>query len=524
MDFGHELLENDLDRVADRLEMAFDRMPALGRAGIKSIVNGPFTFGPDGNPMIGPVPGLKNYWTAVGVMAGFCQAGGVGLCLAEWMIEGEPSIDVWAMDIARFGEFATRDYGTVKSTENYERRFKLTFPNEELPAMRQQKTTAIYDDLIQKGAVMGASFGLEHALWFAESQETAHENPSFRRSNAFDYVANEVKAVRENVGMIEIANFSKHEITGSGAKAFLDYLTPITLPKLGRIKLTPLLTPKGKLYGDLSVANLGNDRYMLFGSGNAQEMHRRWIEKHLPAQDVHYANRTDDYHGLAISGPKSRALLQTLTRDNLDKDNFKFSEIRETSLAGVPVILVRLSFSGELGYEIYCKPVYLRKLHQAITETGAKYSLQHYGARALMSLRLEKGWGVWGSDYRPDFTAAESGLSAFINYQKESFIGKEATVQEQKNGAKKQLVTLVVNTDDIDCHADEAVFHNGECVGYVSSGGYAHWVQKSVVMAYVPSTLVNDQTSFEVEILGERYPAILHKAPLYDPQGLKMLS
>ena len=214
LDFGQELLPHDLDRIADRLEMSFERIPALGEAGIKDIICGPFTFGPDGNPMIGPVPGVRNYWVAVGVMAGFCQGGGVGRSMAEWMIDGEPSIDVWAMDIARFGEFATPEWGTVKSSENYERRFVMTFPNETLPKGRRQKTTALYDRLVAKGAVMDQGFGLEHALWFADGLEDAHEDPSFRRSRAHEYVAREVKAVREAVGCIEIANYSKHGFEG----------------------------------------------------------------------------------------------------------------------------------------------------------------------------------------------------------------------------------------------------------------------------------------------------------------------
>ena len=251
--FGHELLEAKMDHIAERLELGFERMPILGRTGIKNIINGPFTFGPDGNPLIGPVPGMRNYWVAVGVMAGFCQAGGVGMCMAEWMIDGEPSIDVWAMDVARFGNFATPDWGTVKSSENYERRFMMTFPNETLPKGRRQKTTAIYDRLTARGAVWGQGFGLEHALWFANGPEDAHEAPTFERSRAHDYVAREVKAVREAVGALEIANYSKHEFKGAGARAALDHLLAGRIPKPGRLALTPMLTEKGKLYGDLTV-------------------------------------------------------------------------------------------------------------------------------------------------------------------------------------------------------------------------------------------------------------------------------
>ena len=523
LDFGHELLPPDLDRIADRLELAFDRIPALGRAGIKNIVNGPFTFGPDGNPMIGPVPGMKNYWAAVAVMAGFCQAGGVGLCMAEWMIEGEPSVDVWAMDIARFGAFATRDYGTVKSAENYSRRFQLTYPNEELPAMRRQKTTALHDRLLARGAVMGASFGLEHALWFADSPRAAQETPTLRRSNAFGHVAREVRAVREAVGAIEIANFAKHEFTGPGAADFLDRLLANRLPAEGRLNLTPMLTPKGKLYGDLTVARLDGGAFCLFGSGAAQDMHRRWFERHLPESGVTYRNRSDELHGIALSGPRSHELLARITRDDVSANAFRFRDIRRTTVGGVPVLLARISFSGELGFEIYCGPQYQLKLFEEIGHAGADLGLGLYGARALMSLRLEKNWGAWTLDFRPDFTAAESGLDAFVRFDKEAdFIGKAAALAERERGPEKRLVTLIVETGDIDCHADEAIFHDGGCVGFVTSGGYAHFVGKSVAMGYVPAALAVPDQSFEVEILGDLYPARLQAEPLHDPLGERM--
>ena len=441
-DFGHDLLEPQLDHIADRLEIGFQRIPALQQAGIRKIINGPFTFGPDGNPMIGPVPGMKNYWVAVGVMAGFCQAGGVGLCMAEWMMDGEPSIDVWAMDVARFGDFATPHYGTVKSTENYQRRFILTFPNETLPAARCQRTTAIYDRLIARGAVMDASFGLETAQWFANDSEDAHEDPTFRRSRAHDYVAAEVKAVREAVGAVEIANFAKHQFTGPGARKFLDYLLAGSIPKPGRITLTPMLTPKGKLYGDLTVACLDENTYMLFGSGAAQEMHRRWFEACLEqwtagekiSDQVHYQNVSTFYHGIGLSGPESRELLQRVCREDVSAGGLNFRDVRKSFVGGVPAILIRISFSGELGCEIYVAPEHQLKLFEEIEEAGKDLGLKMYGARALMSMRLEKGWGAWALDYRPDFTAAESGLDVFINWKKE-FIGKSAAEHETPGGA-----------------------------------------------------------------------------------------
>ncbi|XDZ65333.1 FAD-dependent oxidoreductase [Alphaproteobacteria bacterium LSUCC0684] len=519
-DFGHELLNPDLDRIADRLEMSFERIPAIGNAGIKNIINGPFTFGPDGNPMIGPVPGMKNYWVAVGVMAGFCQGGGVGLTMAEWMIDGEPSIDVWAMDVARFGEFATPEWGTIKSSENYERRFVMTFPNETLPKGRMQKTTALHDRLAAKGALMGQGFGLENALWFADGPEDAHEAPTFERNRSHDYVAREVKAVQNDVGGVEIANFAKHEFKGAGARAYLDRTLAGYIPKPGRLTLTPMLTPKGKLYGDLTVACLADDHFMLFGSGAMQEAHRRWFEKDLP-EEVSYANVSDDWHGIALSGPKSRELLQRLTRQDVSAETFKFRDLCQCFVAGVPVILNRISFSGELGYEIYCRPPYLLRLAEAIEEAGADLGYRWYGARALMSMRLEKGWGAWTLEYRPDFNAVESGMDIFINWNKD-FVGKDATLKARNESPAQKLVTMVIDVDGIDVSNDEAILKDGEAVGYVSSGGYAHRVGKSMAMGYVKADCVGAGTRLQVEILGELYDAEVLAGPIYDANGANM--
>ena len=519
--FGHDLLEPDLDRIADRLALAFERIPSLQNAGIKDTINGPFVFSPDGNPMIGPVPGMKNYWTAVGVMAGFCQAGGVGKTLAEWMIEGEPSIDVWAMDIARFGDFATPEWGVIKSSENYERRFVMTFPNETLPKGRRQKTTSIYDRLTQKGAVWQDSFGLENALWFAASPEDAYEEPTFHRSRSHGYVAKEVEAVRASVGASEVANFANHKFTGKGAKAFLNKVLAGRIPGPGRVNLTPMLLESGKLNGDLTVACIDEETFYLFGSSVAQNMHLRWFEMHLEGvQDVLYQNMTDDFHGIAISGPNSRELLSRLTREDVSSEAFKFRDIKDTFIGGVPALCVRISFTGELGYEIYVAPQFQLKLFEAIEEAGADLNLKWFGGRALMSMRLEKSWGAWTMDFRPDFTIMESGLDFFVDWDKD-FIGKKAALIEKKNGPSKKLSVIHIDTET-DVSGDEAVMHNGECVSYITSGGYGHSVKKSLAMTYLPVELIDSNAKLEVEILGEFKEASIVMEPLYDPSGSKM--
>ena len=518
-DFGHELLNPNLEHIADRLELGFERIPALASAGIRQAVNGPFTFGPDGNPMIGPVPGMHNYWCAVGVMAGFCQGGGVGLTMAEWMIDGEPSIDVWAMDVARFGSWASPDWGTVKSTENYERRFVMTFPNETLPKGRRQQTTALYDRLVARGARMGQSFGLENALWFADGPEDAWEDPTFERNRSHDYVARECAAVRHDVGGIELANFAKHSITGPGARDWLNRTMAGHIPQPGRLTLTPMLTEKGRLYGDLTVACLGEEEFMLFGSGAMQDAHSRFFAQTLP-DSVRHENQTGGWHGIGLAGPQSRALLQRITRLDVSAEALKFRDTRQNYVGGVPVILNRLSFSGELGFEIYCRPQFLLLLSEAIEEAGADLNYRWYGARTLMSLRLEKGWGAWGLEFRPDFNAVESGMDAFINWNKD-FVGKEATERFRDEGVDRKLVTLTVDTP-MDVTLDEAVLVNDAAVGYITSGGYAHHVGQSMAMAYVASEYAAPGTQVDVEIMGEMYGAEVQGAPLYDPNGGRM--
>ncbi|MCP5041026.1 MAG: aminomethyl transferase family protein, partial [bacterium] len=313
----------------------------------------------------------------------------------------------------------------------------------------------------------------------------------------------------------EIANFAKHSFTGPDARKFLDHVMAGRVPQPGRITLSPMLTAKGKLYGDLTIACYADDDFMIFGSGGAQEMHRRWFESHMDGYDIRYRNDSRRYHGIGLSGPNARELLARITRDDVSADGLKFRDTRRSFVGTVPAILTRISFSGELGYEIYVEPEYQLKLYEEITAAGVDLGLTHYGLRALMSLRLEKNWGAWTLDFRPDFTAAQSGLDVFINWEKD-FIGKEAAMKEREAGPTIKLVTMTIATDDIDVSNDEAILKDGECVGYVTSGGYAHHVQQSMALGYVPAEMAANETELEVEINGEMYAAKVVGAPLYD--------
>jgi dimethylglycine dehydrogenase len=519
--FGHELLPNDLDRIAPSLEVGFEHFPAIGRAGIKRVVNGPFTFAPDGNPLIGPVRGLKNYWVACAVMAGFSQGGGVGLSLSNWMVHGDPGADIWGMDVSRYGDWATMAYTNAKVRENYSRRFRVRFPNEELPAARGLRTTPIHDRLQAQNAVFGAAYGLEHALWFAPSKEQANEEVTFKRSNAHDIVAQECKAVREGVGLMEISTYAKYEVTGPDAETWLSRVLANRMPQQGRIALTPMLNHQGKLIGDFTVAKLGSDRFFIIGSGIAENYHMRWWERHMPERGVAIRAFGVELVGLSVAGPKSRDVLQKLVKDDLSTAAFPFLSFRKMEIGLVPALVGRISFTGDFGYEIWVKPEYQRALYDSLLEAGAEFGIRHFGARALQSLRLEKSFGTWAREYRPIYGPYEAGLDRFIDLRKNDFIGRDAAAREKEAGPARRLVTLAVDATDADTIGDEPVWHDGKVVGWITSGGYAHYSKTSIAMGYIPAA-INGVGTFEVEILGERRPARLCAKPVFDPDGTRM--
>lgn len=523
-DFGHELLAEDLERIAPELEVGFRHFPAFNKVGIKKIINGPFTFSPDGNPLVGPVRGMTNYWSACAVMAGFSQGGGVGLALANWMINGDPGFDVFAMDVSRYGDYATLAYTNAKVRENYTRRFSIRFPNEELPAARPLLTTPIYDKLKAAGAVFGASYGLETPLWFAP--EGVEDTFSWRRSTDFDSVGAEAKAVRAGVGLMETSGYAKYSISGDGAREWLDTLLAGRIPPTGRMALTPMLNESGKLIGDFTVANLDEEEFLVIGSGIAEEYHMRWFEQHLPDDgSVEVSPLGLGLVGLSIAGPKARDVLAKLTHLDMSDSEFPFMDIREMDIGMAPAIVGRVSYTGDLGYELWMRPEYQRYLFDAIMEAGSEFGISLFGARALNSLRLEKSFGSWSREYRPLYGPLEAGLSRFVAIGKEAdFIGKEAALKEKAEGGSLRLRTFVVSARDADVIGDEPIFLNGEVKGWVTSGGFAHPSGVSVAIGYVPKEVADEIDGWSIEILGEELPARLQPQPLFDANGSRMRS
>jgi dimethylglycine dehydrogenase len=519
--FGHELLPDDFDKINESIEFAYKRFPVLETAGVKSVIHGPFTFAPDGNPLVGPIPGLRNYWSACGVMAGFSQGGGVGLMLAQWMIHGETERDTSAMDVSRFGAgWINAGYTLPKVVENYQTRFSVSYPNEELPAARPLRTTPIYDTFDKMGAVWGAQFGLEVANYFAQGDEPRYETPSFRRSNAWAATKREVMAVRTAVGINEVHNFGKYRVNGKDARPWLDRIMAGRIPKQGRLSLTPMLSPKGKLIGDFTVSCLSETDFQLIASYGAQDYHMRWFLQNLDG-DVRVENVSDRLTGFQIAGPKARDVLAACTRSDIS--DMRFMDVRPMIIGMTQCTVQRVSYTGDLGYEIYCDPMDQRALWSTLWTAGQEHGMKPFGMRAMMSLRLDKFFGSWMREFSPDYTPCETGMDRFIAWGKNAdFIGRAAAEAEHATGATRQLVNFIVDADDADVVAYEPVWIDGMVQGFCTSGGYSHYAEKSVAYALIPRALVKDGLSVEIEILGKMHKAVLVSQPLFDGDGARM--
>ncbi|MGZ9719046.1 GcvT family protein [Rhizobium miluonense] len=518
-DYGIELIQEDTDRIMDELALAFHRYPVLETAGVKRWVNGAFTFSPDGNPLVGPVRGLRNYWVACGVMAGFLQGGGVGKSLAEWMVEGQAQADVFGMDIARYGEFASnREYIRQTTGQFYSRRFIMTYPNEHLPAGRALSVPGAYEGMTAAGAHWGANWGLEMPLYFAP--EGFEEKPSLRRSNAFDIIAAEAKAVREKAGLLDISGFSRYEVSGPGAEAWLDRIFACHLPKAGRARLAPMLGHDGKLRGDLTLLNWGGGRYWIMGSYYLREWHMRWFEDNR-ADGVALRDISDHVSGFSLAGPRSREILQKLTHQDVAALPLLGCTSMDVGLLRCHV--ARLSITGELGYEINCNVAQHATLRRILLDAGREHGLAEVGFSAGNSLRLEKSYGVWSREFTQGYTPGATGLDRFIAWNKRDFIGAEAARCERDGAPTRQvLVTLEIDAGDADASGYEPIWHDGKMVGFVTSGGFGHTIGKSLALAMVDREASAEGTVLSTHIVGEERRALVIPASPYDPAGAAM--
>ncbi|MBO6624505.1 MAG: FAD-dependent oxidoreductase [Roseicyclus sp.] len=521
--FGHELFADDLDRIMDNVMRAMARVPVAATAGIKRVINGPMIWSPDSAALLGPVPELRGYFCCNGIIPGFSQSGGLGLLAAEWMIEGEPRLDMFGWDLARFGPWAGKAFTKARVRDQYANRFAIHFPNEERAAGRPARLRPAYDVQKSMGAVFGLNCGWEHPLWFADEPGVT-ETTGFERQNWFEPVGREVRMLRTHVGVLDISNFATYEIRGPGAQDWLDALLANRVPSVvGRACLAPLIGVRGGVAGDFTVSRLAPDRFMMIGSGLAERYHRRFFDMVPLPQGTVFENRTDALCGMNVAGPKSRELLQRLTNEDLSNAGFGFMQARQMVVAGVPVVALRVSFTGDLGWELHCAEEQQTALYRALIEAARDMRGGPVGSRALGALRIEKGYGSWGREYSPEYRPQEVGLDRLIKLDKD-FLHKGAYVALAGTSPRETLSIFEIDAvNNADASGGEPIFlPDGTGVGRVTSGAYSAHTGKSLALGFARAGTAQPGDVVEIHVLGRPHRARMLPAPPFDPEGLRL--
>lgn len=522
--FGQELLAPDIERLEPHIEAAIRRVPMFGKAGIKDCINGPIPYTPDGSPLIGPAWGLKNFWLNEGHSFGITAAGGAGWQLAEWIVEGEPGIDMWDVDPRRFGDYANKNYVKTKNEECYEHVFIIHYPLEERPAARPMKTAPCYDRLKALGAVFGQRFGWERANWFAPKGMEPKDKYSFRRTNFHEPVGEEVKAVRERVGLLDLTGFSKFEVSGPGAEAFLDRLVANRLPKkVGRTMLAHALTRKGGVASEFTITRLAEDRFYVISAANAHRHDWDLLNRNAPTDgSVRLDDLTVTNGVLVVAGPKSRELMQKVTDTDMSNKSFPWLSGQQIQIGTAPCLALRVNFVGELGWELHHPLVYQNTIFDLLWEAGKEFDMRPFGIRAMDSLRIEKSYKYWRADLTTEYNAWEAGLERFVHLNKGEFVGREALVRQQQEGVKRRLITLECQVKDADPWGNEPVYAGDRMVGRATTGAYGHTLKKSYALAYLDSAHAEPGTKLEIVILGERLPCVVVPDSPWDPENERL--
>ncbi len=524
LDFAHELFADDLERIEDNVMNAVERMPVVGEAGIKRVINGPMIWSPDSNVLFGPVPELENYFCCAGIIPGFSQSGGMGLMAAQWIIEGETEYDMFVWDVARFGDWADKAFTKARVENQYAKRFAIHFPNEEREAGRPVRTRPVYEMQKEMGAVFGLNFGWEHPQWFADEPGTK-DTDGFTRQNWWGPVGAECRMLREHVGVIDISNFAKYICKGPGAEAYLNAVFANRMPKaIGRSCLTPLIGVRGGIAGDFTVTRTGEQEFWIMGSSIAERYHSRFF-KAVPLPDgTTFESKTTEICGFNVAGPKSRDLLRGLSQTSFATEDFPFMRSKKIQISGVDALALRVSFTGDLGWEIHCAEADQIALYTALLDTARTIGGGPVGARALMSLRIEKGYGSWSREYSPEYWPQEVGMERLCKMDKE-FLNKEAAAANMAKPPRETMVLLALDEDqtrasNADATGGEPIFKNGKPVGKVSSGTYGYTVGMSLALGYVNGVAPDEEV--EVYVLGKPHKArVLHQPP-FDPQGTRL--
>ncbi|MFZ1725276.1 MAG: FAD-dependent oxidoreductase [Albidovulum sp.] len=524
-DFGHELFADDLERIEENMMRAIDRVPAVGAAGIKRVINGPMIWSPDASVLFGPVPELSGYFCCNGIIPGFSQSGGMGKLAAEWMVEGEPTLDMFAWDMARFGHWADKAFTKARVKDQYTHRFKIHFPYEERAAGRPVRTRPAYDRQQKMGTVFGLNYGWEHPLWFTAPGEPTSETIGFTRQNWWSPVGREVRMLRDAVGIIDISNFAKYAVKGPGAENWLNALFANKMPsETGRSCLTPLIGKRGGIAGDFTVTKLDDDDYLIVGSGMAERFHQRFFRALPLPGGTTFTSMTEALCGFNVAGPRARDMLQPLTNTSLANADFPFMRSGRIRVAGVEVIAIRVSFTGDLGWELHCNVADQVTLYSALLSAVQDVGGGPVGSRALGSLRIEKGYGSWGREYSPEYWPQEVGLDRLIKSDK-AFLNKDAWLAIKDNPARDKLVSIEIDATIADATGGEPIFlPDGTPVGQVSSGAYGYSVGKSLALGYVKASVAKPGMTLSVAILGLPHTARLLAEPPFDPSGARLRS
>ncbi|WP_170428672.1 GcvT family protein [Ruegeria arenilitoris] len=521
LDFAHDLFPDDLERIEENMMNAIERLPAVGEAGIKRVINGPMIWSPDSNVLMGPVPEVDGYFCCNGIIPGFSQSGGMGLMAAQWIIEGETEYDMFAWDMARFDTWATKEFTKAKVQDQYAHRFAIHFPNEERSAGRPARVRPVYETQKAMGAVFGLNVGWEHPLWFADAPGAVDTN-GFTRQNWWGPVGEECKMLRDRAGIIDISNFAKYICKGPGAADWLNAVFANNMPKaVGRSCLTPLISKRGGIAGDFTVTRVAGDEFWIIGSGMAERYHKRFFKQvPLPAGTT-FESMTGAMCGFNVAGPKSREILQRLTNASLATEDFPFMRSANIELAGIEVLALRVSFTGDLGWELHCATEDQARLYDALIEAGKEFDAGPVGSRALMSMRVEKGYGSWSREYSPEYWPHEVGLERLCKFEKD-FLNKEAAQKVLENPVREQLVLLHLDEADVtasnaDATGGEPIFKDGEGIGRVTSGTYGYTVGRSLALGYVKNAQPGDEV--EVMVLGRPHKAVILHEPPFDAAG-----
>ena len=524
-DFSFELYTEDLDRLEWYIESACARIPIIAEAGVRNVINGPIPYTPDGNPLIGPAPGLENFYECCVFTFGIAQAGGAGKVLAEWVAEGQPEWDMWACDPRRFTDYTTPEYCEAKAIEVYAHEYAMHLPYLEWPAGRPMKTSPLYDRLAAKGALFGDRGGWERATWFARPGDNPDDHSGFQRPSWYDAVAEECTAVAERVGILDLHGFAKFEVSGPGAEQWLDHMIIGSMPKLGRISLSYFCNEAGKIITEMTITQRESGSFRLTGPAPGEWHDRDWLQRHLPVDgSVTLQNITKDLGTLVLCGPKARETLEKITDADLSNPAFRWLSARDIEISGIPVFAMRVNYVGELGWELHASVDRIVELYDALCAAGADDDIRDFGVYAVDSLRLEKCCRAWKQDLLAEASPLNTSLDRFIKLDKDDFIGRGALRLENEQGPAQRFVPLLIDGDVSDAPFGAPVRRASKCIGFATSSGFGHRIGRTIALAYLDAALCEEGADVEIEIFGKWWPAVVTAEPLYDANNERLRS